>query len=87
MTVKEIHTLADLKNWKKKSPIQLGIFGDPVAHSLSPQIQNAALAACKIDMRYGRFQISSDELGDALKLIGALDFVGGNLTAPHKIAA
>jgi shikimate dehydrogenase len=87
MMVKEIHTLADLKNWKKKTPIRLGVLGDPVAHSLSPQIQNAALEACKIDMQYGRFQISPDELGEALKLIRALDFVGGNLTVPHKIAA
>jgi len=85
--VKETYTLADLKNWKKKSPIHLGIFGDPVAHSLSPQIQNAALKVSEIDMQYGRFQISPDELGEALKLIRALDFVGGNVTAPHKIAA
>jgi shikimate dehydrogenase len=85
--VKETYTLADLKNWKKKSPIRLGIFGDPVAHSLSPQIQNAALKVSEIDMQYGRFQISPDELGEALKLIRALDFVGGNVTAPHKIAA
>jgi shikimate dehydrogenase len=87
MTVKEIYTLADLKNWKKKSPIRLGVLGDPVAHSLSPQMQNAALEAGKIDMQYGRFQISTDELGEAVKLIRALDFVGANLTAPHKIAA
>src|SRR5262249_13382873 len=66
---------------------RLGVFGDPVAHSLSPQMQNAALEACKIGMQYGRFQILPDELGEALKLIRALDFVGGNLTAPHKIAA
>lgn len=85
--MKETYTLADLKNWKKKSPIRLGVFGDPVAHSLSPQIQNAALKVSEIDMQYGRFQISPDELGEALKLIRALDFVGGNVTAPHKIAA
>jgi shikimate dehydrogenase len=85
--MKKIYTLADLRNWRKKTPIRLGVLGDPVAHSLSPQIQNAALAACKIEMQYGRFQISPDELGEALKLIRALDFVGANLTVPHKIAA
>ncbi len=84
--MKETFTLADLKNWKKKSPVRLGVFGDPVEHSLSPQIQNAALEACEIDMQYGRFQISPNELGEALKLIRTLDFVGANLTAPHKIA-
>ena len=84
----QIYTLADLQRWKAiNPPIRLGVLGDPVAHSLSPQIQNAALEACKIDMQYGRFQISPTDLGEALKLIRALDFVGGNLTVPHKIAA
>jgi shikimate dehydrogenase len=85
--LKDVYTLADLKNWKKKTAIRLGVLGDPVAHSLSPQMQNAALQACEINMQYGRFQISPDELGEGLKLIRALDFVGGNLTVPHKIAA
>ena len=84
----QIYTLADLQTWKAiNPPIRLGVLGDPVAHSLSPQMQKAALEACQIDMQYGRFQISPGELGEALKLIRALDFVGANLTAPHKIAA
>jgi shikimate dehydrogenase len=87
--VKEFYTLADLKTWgeKGKSPVRLGILGDPVAHSLSPQMQNAALQHCKIDMRYARFQISPDDLGEALKRVRELDFVGVNLTVPHKIKA
>ena len=86
--VNQIYTLADLQTWKAiNPPIRLGVLGDPVAHSLSPQMQKAALEACQIDMQYGRFQISPGELGEALKLIRALDFVGANLTAPHKIAA
>jgi shikimate dehydrogenase len=85
---KEVYTLADLRNWGSiDPPIRLGVFGDPVAHSLSPQIQNAALKACKIDMQYARFQISPDELQSALKLIQELNFIGVNLTTPHKIAA
>jgi shikimate dehydrogenase len=88
MTVKKIYTLADLKNnWRKKTPIRLGVFGDPVEHSLSPQIQNAALEACKIQMEYARFQITANELEETMQLMRTLDFVGVNLTAPHKIAA
>jgi shikimate dehydrogenase len=84
----QIYTLTDLQRWKAiNPPIRLGVLGDPVAHSLSAQIQNAALEACKIDMQYGRFQISPTDLREALKLIRALDFVGENLTVPHKIAA
>jgi shikimate dehydrogenase len=85
---KEVYTLADLQNWQDVDPpIRLGVFGDPVAHSLSPQMQNAALKHCQIDMQYVRFQISPDELREALNLIRDLKFVGLNLTVPHKIAA
>ncbi len=85
---KEVYALADLRRWKSIAPsIRLGVLGDPVAHSLSPQMQKAALKACKIDMQYARFQISPDELRSALDLIRELNFVGVNLTTPHKIAA
>lgn len=87
--MKEFYTLADLKNWeaKGKSPIRLGVLGDPVAHSLSPQMQNAALESLGLSERYGRFQIAPDELATALGLMRRLNFVGINLTLPHKAAA
>ena len=90
--VKEVYTLADLQNWQSATgeidpPIHLGVFGDPVVHSLSPEIQNAALKAGKIDMQYARFHIRPDELQSALSLLPKLDFVGANLTVPHKIPA
>jgi len=86
------YTLADLETWRKetrdiKPPIRLGVFGDPVAHSLSPQMQNAALHACNINMQYARFHIRANELRSALLFLSRLDFVGINLTVPHKIAA
>src|SRR5205814_1372765 len=86
------YTLADLENWHEATRdldllIRLGVFGDPVAHSLSPQMQNAALKHCKIDMQYARFHIRANELRSALRFLRELDFVGVNLTVPHKIAA
>src|SRR5207245_2118150 len=89
---KEVYTLADLQNWQNATRglnprARVGVLGDPVAHSLSPQMQNAALRSCKIDMQYARFQISPDELQSALDLISELNFVGVNLTTPHKIVA
>src|SRR6266699_7325407 len=88
----ERYTLADLDNWREttrgvKPPIRVGVFGDPVAHSLSPQMQNAALRACKIDMQYARFHVRANELRSALLSLRKLDFIGINLTVPHKIAA
>jgi len=86
------YTLADLENWSAvagelEPPVRLGIFGDPVAHSLSPEMQNAALRACEIDMQYARFHIRTNELRSALLFLRTLDFVGINVTVPHKIAA
>src|SRR6266540_3636448 len=85
------YTLADLEKWREiardiNPPIRLGIFGDPVAHSLSPDIQNAALRACEIDAQYARFHIRANELRSALRFLRNLDFAGVNLTVPHKIA-
>jgi shikimate dehydrogenase len=85
------YTLADLELWSEITreidpPIRLGLFGDPVAHSLSPQMQNAALRAFEINMQYARFHIRPNELRSALRLLCELDFVGINLTVPHKIA-
>src|SRR5436853_1151447 len=84
--LKSVYTLTDLKKGIDPA-IQLGVFGDPVEHSLSPQLQNAALKQCKIDMQYARFHILPDELREAIDLIRKLEFVGINLTIPHKIAA
>ena len=85
------YTVANLEKWSEVAcdvspPIRLGIFGDPVAHSLSPQMQNAALHACEINMQYGWFHIRANELRSALRFLRQLDFVGINLTVPHKIA-
>jgi shikimate dehydrogenase len=85
------YTLGDLEKWSEISrgidpPIRLGVLGDPVAHSLSPEMQNAALRACKIAARYARFHIRPNELRLALRFLRNLDFAGVNLTVPHKIA-
>ena len=85
------YTLADLEKWSDVArditpPIRLGVFGDPVAHSLSPEMQNAALRACEIDAQYARFHIRPNELRSALRFLRSVDFAGVNLTVPHKVA-
>ncbi|MEY2492006.1 MAG: shikimate dehydrogenase [Verrucomicrobiota bacterium] len=90
--MKNVYTLEDLRNWAEITrdldpPIRLGVFGDPVAHSLSPQLQNAALKHDNIEMQYARFHIHADELREALRLAQEWQFTGLNFTVPHKIAA
>lgn len=90
--MKDSYTLADLQHWREVTagedvPIRLGVFGDPVVHSRSPEMQNAALAASGLQARYARFHISAEELQAALKLLPPLGFKGVNLTIPHKSRA
>jgi shikimate dehydrogenase len=85
------YTLGDLEKWLQIArdidpPIRLGVLGDPVVHSLSPEMQNAALRACEIAAQYARFHIRPSELRSALRFFRNLDFAGVNLTVPHKIA-
>ncbi len=90
--MKAVYELSDLRRWMDEEgetapPIRLGVLGDPVAHSLSPAMQNAALENCGLDLRYAAFRIAPNELKEVLELLQQLDFVGVNLTVPHKIAA
>ncbi len=62
----------------------LGIFGDPVAHSLSPKMQNAALATSGIDAVYLPFQVHPEQLPSAVDSIRTFNMVGVNVTVPHK---
>lgn len=87
-----IHTLADLVTWSFAGTA-LAVVGRPVAHSLSPVIHNAALAALAItqpmfrDWRYFKFDIAPAELPQALALFHRKNFHGLNLTVPHKALA
>lgn len=84
-----VHTFAELEAWSTPGT-GLALLGQPVAHSLSPVIHNAALAVlAREDARFGswhhyKFDIAPAELGRALKLLHAKGFAGINLTAPHK---
>src|SRR5580704_13698043 len=91
MQTTQRYTLADLEKWDDVArdvdpPVRLGVFGDPVVHSFSPEMQNAALRACEINAQYARFHIRPNELRSALRFLRNLDFAGVNLTVPHKIA-
>lgn len=63
-----------------------GIFGDPVAHSLSPLMQNQAFQSLAIDAIYVPFHVTSQSLPQAIEGMRALNIAGINLTIPHKEA-
>ena len=65
----------------------VGIFGDPVTHSLSPLMHNAALQNAGIDAVYVPFHVTPTQLPGAVEAIRALGLVGANLTIPHKEVA
>lgn len=61
------------------------LFGDPVEHSLSPVMQNAALQAAEIDGLYIPWRVKEAGLPTAFaSLRGMENFGGANVTLPHK---
>lgn len=61
-----------------------GVFGDPIEHSLSPAMQNAAFRALGMDACYHPFRVSRERLKDAILGASAMGFGGLNLTIPLK---
>lgn len=70
--------------WLGKDPLVIGIIGYPLDHSLSPQMQNAALRSTGTRGIYLSWVTLSDELEDILDVVDALGIRGFNVTIPHK---
>ncbi|HHT01203.1 MAG TPA: shikimate dehydrogenase [Firmicutes bacterium] len=64
----------------------LAVIGDPVWHSLSPVIHNAALRTVGRRTQYLAHRVLADDLAVAVKGMAALGYLGANVTAPHKEA-
>ncbi|HET9772890.1 MAG TPA: shikimate dehydrogenase [Acidimicrobiia bacterium] len=62
----------------------VGVIGDPVAHSLSPALHNAAFAALGLDWVYVAFPVPRGRGADAVAAVSALGLAGLNVTMPHK---
>jgi shikimate dehydrogenase len=65
----------------------VALLGHPVAHSLSPRMQNAAFAARALDWVYVALDVDPERFADAVRGLAAAGFVGANVTTPHKLAA
>ncbi len=64
-----------------------GVVGDPVGHSLSPRLHQAAYRALGLDWTYLAFEVGEGDLEAAVAGARALSFVGLSVTMPHKQAA
>lgn len=69
----------------KSLPGRLVLIGHPVAHSLSPLFQNAALRRAGIPLTYEALDVAPPELGGLLAELRAVG-AAGNVTIPHKEA-
>ncbi len=63
------------------------LLGEPVHHSRSPEIQNAAFSALQMNAVYVALEVPGPRLAQALEGLHAARVLGLNLTSPHKEAA
>ena len=63
-----------------------GIIGDPVEHTLSPAMHNAAFEKMGLNYFYVPFRVKKEDLGKAIEGMKALNIRGLNVTIPHKVA-
>jgi len=63
-----------------------GVIGDPIEHTMSPVMHNAAFKKLGLDYLYVPFQVRKEELSRAVEGIRALNVMGFNVTIPHKVA-
>jgi shikimate dehydrogenase len=64
-----------------------GVIGDPVRHSLSPVLHNAAYRELALDWVYVAFEVPDGATRGALEAMRILDLAGLSVTMPHKTAA
>lgn len=86
--------LADLRIWSASGPPLLdglrpglAVIGDPVTHSLSPQMHQPALDAAGRGLAYVKLHLLPGELAEGFARMAATGFVGCNVTVPHKLEA
>lgn len=88
----EYYSIADLENRQlldkgSDMPARLAVIGFPIKQSKSPQMQQAALDSLGKKVRYIRLEIKPEDFKQAIRQLIDLEFIGVNITAPHKSAA
>lgn len=61
------------------------VIGDPIDHSLSPAIHNAAFAFLGLDCTYIAYRVPKDDLAGGIDALRLINIAGFNVTIPHKV--
>jgi shikimate dehydrogenase len=90
--MKDVYTLQDLSSRDRldagaELPARLAVIGQPIAHSASPRMHQAALDGFGRRLRYIRLEVEPRQVGEAFARMQALGFIGCNVTVPHKLEA
>jgi len=76
-----------MKRWRPSGKTKVcGVIGDPIEHTMSPVMHNAAFKKFGLDYVYVPFRVRQEELGKAIEGMKALNIRGLNVTIPHKVA-
>ena len=76
-----------MKWWEPSGKTKVcGVIGDPIEHTMSPVMHNAAFKNKGVDYLYLPFRVKREELGKAIEGMRALNMRGLNVTIPHKVA-
>ncbi len=87
--MKDVYQISDLASRDlldegADKPARLAVIGFPVAHSASPAMHQEALDDLGEDVRYIRLEVPPGQVAEAIDRMKALDFIGCNVTVPHK---
>lgn len=90
--MKEVYTIEDFSSRDSldagcEKPARLAVIGWPIAHSASPRMHQAALDAYGVDCRYIRVEVPPGQVAETFERMRSLDFLGANVTVPHKFDA
>ncbi len=67
--------------------LKAGIFGYPISHSISPAMHQAAFDHARIDASYTAWETHPSALADGISRLRGEEYLGANVTVPHKRAA
>lgn len=86
MTALQLDDLTSL-NDGHEHPAKFAVIGNPITHSLSPQLHQPALDELGLNCRYIRVEVPEGRVAEAFEKMHAAGIIGINVTVPHKLEA